>query len=75
MDEEIILNKRSGVMKLDEDEQALMDEIEISVPQPKRVQRPVNNRPPGPSFHIQQQEAIDAFVNPDKQTAPPKQVT
>ncbi len=68
MDEEIVLDRgpRTTVMKLDEDEQALMDEIQISVPRP---QRPVVQRarpPPQP----QQQEAMDAFVNPHKQTLP-----
>ena len=70
MDEEIVLDRgRTNVMKLDADEQALMDEIEISVPRPKPVPRPTT-RPmqrPGASHH---QEAMDAFVNPNKQSAP-----
>ena len=41
MDGDIILDRgHTTVMKLDADEQALMDEIEISVPQPRPVQRP-----------------------------------
>jgi hypothetical protein len=68
MDEEIVLDRgRTTVMKLDADEQALMDEIEISMPRPKPVPRP--SRPvqrPQP----QQDEAMDAFVNPNKQSAP-----
>tara|TARA_B100000073_G_scaffold346276_1_gene357299 strand:+ start:257 stop:1348 length:1092 start_codon:yes stop_codon:yes gene_type:complete len=56
-------------MKLDADEQALMDEIEISVPRPKPVPRPQKSafgaRPPP-----QHQEAMDAFVNPTKQSVP-----
>jgi len=69
MDEEIVLDRgNTGVMKLDADEQALMDEIEISVPRPKPVPRPTHHmRQPPPQQH---QEAMDAFVNPNKQTAP-----
>ena len=69
MDEEIILDRgNTTVMKLDADEQALMDEIEISAPRPKPVPRPVQHmHRPAPQQH---QEAMDAFVNPNKQTAP-----
>ena len=70
MDDNIILDRgRTTVMKLDADEQALMDEIEISVPRPKPVPRPQKSafgRPP-PQQH---QEAMDAFVNPTKQSVP-----
>ena len=72
MDEEIVLDRGSTtVMKLDADEQALMDEIEISVPRAQPVRRSAPQpqqvrRPPPP----QQQEAMDAFVNPNKQSAP-----
>ena len=70
MDEEIVLDRgNTTVMKLDADEQALMDEIEISAPRPRPVPRPPQqmHRPPPPQQH---QEAMDAFVNPNKQTAP-----
>lgn len=69
MDEEIVLDRgNTTVMKLDADEQALMDEIEISVPRPRPVPRPPQQmRRPPPQQH---QEAMDAFVNPNKQTAP-----
>jgi hypothetical protein len=75
MDEDIILDRgHTTVMKLDADEQALMDEIEISVPQPKPVPRPQKSaygaRPP-----VQHQEAMDAFVNPNKQSTPNQQPT
>ena len=69
MDEEIVLDRgNTTVMKLDADEQALMDEIEISAPRPRPVPRPSQpmRRPP-PQQH---QEAMDAFVNPNKQSAP-----
>ena len=69
MDEEIILDRgNTTVMKLDADEQALMDEIEISAPRPKPVPRPVHRKPP--PLQQNHQEAMDAFVNPNKQSAP-----
>ena len=66
MDEEIVLDRgNTTVMKLDADEQALMDEIQISVPRPRPVPRPSQPmRQPPPQQH---QEAMDAFVNPNKQ--------
>ena len=69
MDGEIVIDRGSpNVMKLDADEQALMDEIEISAPRPQRVPRPTNYMArPAPQV---QQEAMDAFANPSKQTAP-----
>jgi hypothetical protein len=69
MDEEIVLDRgTTNVMKLDADEQALMDEIQISVPHPKPVPRP--SQPMRRSAPQQHQEAMDAFVNPNKQSAP-----
>jgi hypothetical protein len=69
MDEEIVLDRgNTTVMKLDADEQALMDEIQISAPRPRPVPRPSQPmRQPPPQQH---QEAMDAFVNPNKQSAP-----
>ena len=65
MDEEIVIDRgNTSVMKLDADEQAIMDEIEISAPRPQRVPRPTRpnyNAPP----MAQQQESMDAFVNPN----------
>src|SRR5210317_887632 len=67
MDEEIVLDRgHASVMKLDADEQAIMDEIEISAPAPQRVPRPTF-KPPPPQMS-ERQEAMDAFVNPNKQT-------
>jgi len=69
MDEEIVLDRgNTHVMKLDADEQALMDEIHISTHKPVNVPRPRGNisRPPPQ----QPQEAMDAFVNPNKQSVP-----
>ena len=70
MDEEIVLDRgQTTVMKLDADEQALMDEIQISAPRPKPVPRPT--RPmQRPQQSFQGQEAMDAFVNPNKQSTP-----
>ena len=69
MDEEIVLDRgTTNVMKLDADEQALMDEIQISVPRPRPVPRP--NQPMRQQAPQQHQEAMDAFVNPNKQSAP-----
>ena len=68
MDEEIIIDRgNTTVMKLDADEQALMDEIEISTSRPQPVRRPVQQSSYKPQQH---QEAMDAFVNPNKQSAP-----
>lgn len=71
MDEEIILDRGGAdIIKLDENEQALMDEIRIAPPsRPRPRARPTNNSRPQP---VQHQEEIDAFVNPNKQSAPPK---
>ena len=70
MDEEIVLDRGSTtVMKLDADEQALMDEIEISTSRPQPARRPQQSqvrRPPPQQY----QEPMDAFVNPNKQSTP-----
>lgn len=69
MDEEIIIDRgNTTVMKLDADEQALMDEIDISISKPQTVKRPAP--PPRQMHKIQAQEPMDAFVNPTKQTIP-----
>ena len=70
MDGEIILDRgNTNVMKLDDREQALMDEIEISVPKHQPVKRPLPTQftpPPTQQF----QEDIDSFANPNKQNPP-----
>ena len=71
MDEEIVIDRgNTTIMKLDADEQALMDEIEISTTRPQPVRRPVPHRQQMHSPHTQHQESMDAFVNPNKQSAP-----
>ena len=71
MDEEIILDRGdTEILKLDENEQALMDEINIAPPsRPKPRPRPMHVSRPPP---VQHQEEIDAFANPNKQSAPPR---
>ena len=67
MDEEIVLDRgQTNVMKLDADEQALMDEIQISAPRSNPVPRPT--RPMQRHTQSSQaQEAMDAFVNPNNE--------
>src|SRR6056300_1737546 len=76
MDGEIVLDRGSdSVMKLDEKEQAMMDEIQLdfgrpraqttSAPSIQRMHR--TDAPPADMF----QEDVDAFANPSKQAAPP----
>ena len=75
MDGEIILDrKNTNVMKLDDSEQALMNEIEIDVPRPRPqpVKKQISQMktqfvPPQPQVF---QEDIDSFANPNKQTQP-----
>ena len=74
MDGEIILNRGdTNVMKLDDSEQALMNEIEIDIPRPqpvkKQMPKPMKTQftpPQAQTF----QEDIDSFANPNKQNPP-----
>ena len=74
MDGEIILNRSdTNVMKLDDNEQALMNEIEIEIPRPQPVKKQMPKTmktqftpPQTQSF----QEDIDSFANPNKQNPP-----
>jgi len=73
MDEEITLDRGNAtVMKLDDDEQAIMDEIQISAPRIQKPKRPQNFRQPGKAPSSAHQEALDAFANPNKQTEMPR---
>lgn len=70
--DDIILERSetSRIMKLDDDEQALLNEFEIQAPTPHR--RP---KPKKPAVHFtvpEQSEEIEAFTNPVKRTAPPR---
>jgi hypothetical protein len=74
MDGEIILNRGdTNVMKLDDNEQALMNEIEIDIPRSQPVKKQIQktmktqyNPPPTQFF----QEDMDSFANPNKQNPP-----
>ena len=69
MDNDIIIERSPAthVMKLDDDEQALMDEIQITTkPAPRRPRpQPVARQQPP----VDVQAEIDAFTNPVKRTA------
>jgi hypothetical protein len=71
MDDNIVLERSAPVtiMKLDENEQAMMDEIEIRPAAPRRRAPPPPRQAAGPP----QDEGIDAFTNPGKRTKPPPQ--
>ena len=74
MDEEIVLDRgNTTVMKLDADEQALMDEIHISAPRMQMPRRPTSTPSRRPQPRAAPQEEIDAFANPNKQAPPPRQ--
>ena len=74
MDGEIILDRGdASVMKLDDNEQAMMDEIQLDFTRPRShapptVQR-MQGRDPQPVMGLQ--EDVDAFANPVKQSVPP----
>ena len=77
MDGEIVLDRGGdSVMKLDDNEQAIMDEIQLDFggrsnsfvpPVAQRMRPRGHDAPSAPSF----QEDVDAFANPTKQSAPP----
>jgi hypothetical protein len=71
MDDIVLERTGTSVMKLDDDEQALLDEIQIQPAQIKKAKAP---RIPRPAPRPQQEPEIDfdAFTNPNKQTAPPR---
>jgi hypothetical protein len=73
MDGEIILDRREhNIMKLDDSEQALMNEIEIEVPRHQPVKKQVARMKTQFTPPVRQvfQEDMDSFVNPSKQTQP-----
>jgi len=74
MDEEIILDRgTSSIMKLNADEEALMDEITLQPPsRPPRVARPQPSRPPPQARSPVEDEALNDFMNPNKRAAPPR---
>ncbi len=71
MDDIVIERATNSVMKLDDDEQALLDEIQV---EPARIKRA---KPPKIPKQTPRQQAeadidLDAFTNPNKQSAPPR---
>ena len=75
MDGEIILDRgNQSVMKLDDNEQAMMDEIQLDFAHSRTHAPPTVQRMEGRQYEPQsmgQQEDVDAFANPVKQNAPP----
>lgn len=74
MDGEIILDTGGNtVMKLDDKEQAMMDEIQLDFSKPRTHAPPTAQRmfrqPPPEAANFQ--EDVDAFANPTKQSVPP----
>jgi hypothetical protein len=69
--DDIILERSppTQILKLDDDEQALMNEIEITSRPSAPRRRPV--APRRPEFQTQVQPEIDAFTNPVKRSARP----
>ena len=64
MDGEIVLNRNNtNIMKLDDNEQAMLDEIEIEIPNKK-----VSGTTRRPPQRHEIQEDIDSFANPNKHT-------
>ena len=73
MDGEIILDTGGNtVMKLDDKEQAMMDEIQLDFSKPRTHAPPTAQRmfrqPPPEAANFQ--EDVDAFANPTKQSVP-----
>ena len=77
MDGEIVLNRNDkSVVKLDEDEMAMFNEIQLDFPKPQVMRRSPetmqNTRQPAPqqSQYDETQEDMDSFANPNKTSAP-----
>jgi hypothetical protein len=69
--DDIVLDRGVSVMKLDDTEQALMDEIEISAPEPRIPKRVVKFAPAPPKRSVAFAEPdLGAFINPSKQVPP-----
>ena len=70
--DDIILERESShanIMKLDEDEAAFLNEIEIQPRRPKKKKAP--RRPPPPMMEQYEDEDMDAFTNPVKSRSQP----
>jgi hypothetical protein len=71
MDDIVLERGSANVMKLDDDEQALFDEIQVEPTRVKRAKAPKMNRPI-PRSQPEPEIDLNAFTNPNKQTAPPR---
>ena len=63
-------DERPSVMKLESDEQALLDEIQISTEKPIPKRKPPARRKPPPRRPVNEYEDLGAFTNPHKMSAP-----
>lgn len=71
MDGDIVIDRGdNNILKLDDDEQAMMDEIRLEIPsrKPTRARAPPVRAAPPPQPEYQ--EDIDSFANPNKQSEP-----
>lgn len=72
MEGEIILDRgEQSIMNLDDNEQAVMDEIELDFPKKIVKRQPMEKRRTVPTPREMMQEDISEFANPMKQNAPP----
>ena len=76
MDEIVIDRGDAPTMNLDEDEQRLWDEIEISKQKKSKPLKRPGSRPAPPTYEDNLDDELDAFANPMKQQAekPPPQM-
>ena len=63
-------DERPSIMKLESDEQALLDEIQISTEKPMPRRKPPSRRKPPIRRQMHEYENIEAFTNPTKMSAP-----
>lgn len=73
MEDEIVLEREApNIMKLDPDEEAFLNEIEIK-PHPKKIRRPKTFKRPRMPEYMEEQvdEDMGAFTNPNKASAQP----
>ena len=66
---DIVLERDDNILKLNDDEEALLNEITVSA-EPTLRPRPKPQRPPMAVHPVEMTEDIEAFTNPTKLTAP-----
>jgi len=72
MDDIVLERGTNNVMKLDDDEQALLDEIQIEPTRIKKAKPPKMQQRPTQRQQMEADIDLNAFTNPNKQTAPPR---